>query len=109
MAKGPQNQRTAPTGAATGALLAACERRWALRVIWELRAGPQTFRALRKACGGVSPSVLQHRLHAWRDYGLIENIPSLGYRLTARGEQLFLILARLDKWVQSLPGSRAGQ
>jgi DNA-binding HxlR family transcriptional regulator len=42
--------------------------------------------------------VLQQRLHAWRDLGVIENIPRLGYRLTARGEQLFLILGRLDRW-----------
>ena len=88
-------------------LLEVCERRWALRVIWELRSGPQTFRGLRQACGGISPSVLQRRLHAWRDLGIIENIPRLGYRLTAAGEQLFLILARLDKWAAGLPEMRA--
>lgn len=85
------------------AVLDACERRWALRVVWELRSGPQTFRGLREACGGISPSVLQRRLHAWRELGIIENIPRLGYRLTAAGERLFLILARLDKWAASLP------
>jgi DNA-binding HxlR family transcriptional regulator len=89
------------------AVLDVCERRWALRVTWELRHGPQTFRSLRTACGGISPSVLQRRLHAWRELGIIENIPRLGYRLTAAGEQLFLILARLDKWASGLPGRRA--
>lgn len=89
------------------ALLDVCERRWALRVIWELRGGPQTFRGLREACDGLSPSVLQRRLHAWRDFGIIENIPRLGYRLTAAGEQLFLILARLDRWAAGLPEHRA--
>jgi DNA-binding HxlR family transcriptional regulator len=84
-------------------LLDVCERRWALRVIWELRSGPQTFRGVRQACGGISPSVLQRRFHAWRELGIIENIPRLGYRLTAAGEQLFLILARLDKWAATLP------
>jgi len=88
-------------------LLDVCERRWALRVLWELRDGPQTFRSLQQACGGISPSVLQRRLHGWRDLGIIENIPRLGYRLTAAGEQLFLILARLEKWAARLPEGRA--
>jgi DNA-binding HxlR family transcriptional regulator len=79
-------------------MLNVCGRRWALRVVWELRTGPQSFRALQETCGNISPSVLQQRLHAWRDLGVIENIPRLGYRLTARGEQLFLILGRLDRW-----------
>ena len=86
------------TGRAMRRLLEACERRWALRVVWELRAGPRTFRRLREACGGISPSVLQRRLHAWRELGVVESIPRLGYRLTADGEQLFMVLARLDKW-----------
>ena len=84
--------------------LAVCERRWSLRVVWELRNGPQTFRGLAQLCGDISPSVLQRRLHAWRDLDIIESIPRLGYRLTAAGEQLFLILARLDKWVTARPG-----
>ena len=97
----------APTDRRMEALLALCERRWALRVIWELRNGPQTFRGLRQACGGISPSVLQRRLHAWRDLRIVENIPRLGYRLTAAGEQLFLILARLDKWAATFANGRA--
>lgn len=98
MSKGPQSRRIVPTGEPMVLLLNVCGRRWALRVVWELRTGPQSFRALREACGNISPSVLQQRLHAWRDLGVIENIPRLGYRLTARGEQLFLILRRLDRW-----------
>ncbi len=93
-----QSQRTRPTSVRMQVLLNVCSRRWALRVIWELRAGPLSFRAVRKACGDISPSVLQQRLHTWRELGVIENIPRLGYRLTARGEQLLLILGRLDKW-----------
>ena len=48
-------------GSATGRpIMAALDllgRRWALRVLWELRAGGLTFRALRDASGGVSPSL----------------------------------------------------
>ncbi len=73
-------------------------RRWALRVVWELRVGPLNFRNLQAACGGISPSVLQRRLHELRDENVIERIPRLGYRLSTRGEKLFQVLARLDKW-----------
>ncbi|MCI0518038.1 MAG: helix-turn-helix transcriptional regulator [Woeseiaceae bacterium] len=73
-------------------------QKWALRVIWELRVGPLNFRALQAACGDVSPSVLQRRLHELRRLGLIEKIPRLGYRLSAGGERLFQVLVMLNKW-----------
>ncbi len=77
-------------------------RRWALRVVWELRVGPLNFRNLQAACGGISPSVLQRRLHELRDENIIERIPRLGYRLSTSGEKLFQVLARLDKWSSML-------
>ena len=73
-------------------------RRWAWRVVWELRVGPLNFRALQSACGGISPSVLQRRLHELRDLGIIEKIPRLGYRLSTSGERLFQVLAMLNRW-----------
>ncbi|MGH8193619.1 MAG: winged helix-turn-helix transcriptional regulator [Woeseiaceae bacterium] len=92
-----------PTSKGMAAMLDLCGRRWALRVVWELRGEPLNFRALRDACGRISPSVLQRRLHELRGFGVIEAIPRLGYRLSARGEQLFPILAQLDKWAGSRP------
>ena len=52
-------------------------RRWALRVIWELRpeAG-STFRALQEACGGMSPTVLNERLRELRESGLLGRRPA---------------------------------
>lgn len=100
MAKGVRDPRRAPTGAAMARFLELSGRRWALRVVWELRVGPLNFRALREACGGVSPGVLQRRLHEWREYGVIEKIPRLGYRLTARGERLFPVLVQVEKWAR---------
>ena len=96
-----QSLRTTPTPQRMADLLDLAGRRWALCVIWELRRGPLTFRALREACGGISPGVLQCRLHEWRDAGVVENIPGLGYRLTARGEQLFQLLAPLQRWADA--------
>lgn len=101
MARGSRDPRRMPTGSAMAAFLEISGRRWALRVVWELRAGALTFRGLREACGGISPSVLQRRLHDWREFGVIERIPRLGYRLTARGERLFPVLAQVDKWARS--------
>lgn len=100
MVKGFQDPRRAPTGAAMARFLDISGRRWALRVVWELRVGARNFRGLREACGGISPSVLQRRLHEWRDFGVVEKIPRLGYRLTARGERLFPVLVQLEKWAR---------
>ena len=82
-------------------------RRWALRIAWELRVGPLNFRALQAACGHISPSVLQRRLHELRDLGVIEKIPRLGYRLSTSGEKLFQVLAQLDRWSRWLPEAPA--
>ena len=53
-----QRVRGSRTGRPIMVLLDALGRRWALRVLWELRGAALTFRALQAACGGVSPSVL---------------------------------------------------
>lgn len=84
--------------------LALSGRRWALRVVWELRVGPLNFRAIQAACGDISSSVLQQRLHELRAAGVIEMIPTLGYRLSTSGERLFQVLAQLDKWSNAQPG-----
>jgi DNA-binding HxlR family transcriptional regulator len=36
------------------ALLDLLGRRWAMRVIWELRESTLSFRQLQEACGGIS-------------------------------------------------------
>jgi DNA-binding HxlR family transcriptional regulator len=72
-------------------------RRWALRVLWELRSGPHTFRALRAACGNVSPAVLNTRLRELREAGLVER-GEQGYALSAQGRALGRALGPLDAW-----------
>ena len=103
MAQRIQNLRRAPTSDPMGRALALSGHRWALRIVWELRVGPLNFRALRSACGDISPSVLQRRLHELRAEQIIEKIPRLGYRLSTSGEKLFQVLAQLDKWSVLLP------
>lgn len=70
------------------ALLDLLGRRWALRVIWELRDGWLTSRQLRAACDDVSPTVLQSRLSELRGAGLIVLEARHGYTLTPLGREL---------------------
>src|SRR4051794_3329617 len=47
-------------------------RRWALRVLWELRAEPLGFRVLRERCDGMSSSVLRDRLAQLVEAGILQ-------------------------------------
>lgn len=76
-------------------------RRHALRVLFELRDGALRFRELAGRCGDVSPSVLNERLRELRESGLIEQEASEGYRLSARGAELGLVLAPLSSWSEA--------
>jgi DNA-binding HxlR family transcriptional regulator len=91
-------------GSATGrpimALLDLLGRRWALRVMWELRDGPLTFRELRERCDGMSPSVLNDRLLELREAGIVEHEEGAGYRLTSEGRALGDSLRSLDGWAK---------
>ena len=79
------------------ALLDLLGRRWSLRVLWELRDGALSFRALQAACAGMSPSVLNQRLAELREALLIE-AGDAGYTLTERGRSLLEQFAPLDRW-----------
>jgi DNA-binding HxlR family transcriptional regulator len=75
-------------------------RRWALRVLWELRDGrPAPFRELRARCDAMSTSVLNQRLQELREAGLVEAGEG-GYRLTPTGSRLHAALAPLDAWAK---------
>lgn len=78
-------------------LLDLLGRRWALRVLWEMREGDVSFRVLRERCDDVSPSVLNARLAELRDAGLVES-GSAGYLLSARGRSLGALLLPLNAW-----------
>lgn len=101
MVKGVRNWREVPTGHGMVLLTDLLGRRWALRVIWELRHGALTFRALQQASGQISPSVLQSRLHELTRAGVIEKIPRMGYRLSASGELLYRALEPVADWAEA--------
>jgi DNA-binding HxlR family transcriptional regulator len=80
------------------ALLDLLGRRWALRVLWELRDGaPRAFRPLQAACGGVSPTVLASRLRELREAHVVE-LGDDGYALTPEGRELLVALAPVAAW-----------
>ena len=103
-------RKTAVRGSRTGrpvmALLDLLGRRWTLRIVWELRDGPLTSRALRTACDEASPTVVQARLTELREARLIELVQGDGYRLTDLGGGLnatFLPLHRFaERWSKQL-------
>jgi DNA-binding HxlR family transcriptional regulator len=79
------------------ALLDLLGRRWALRVIWELRGDPLSFRELQQRCGGVSSSVLNDRVAELREAGALEQ-SDRGYRLTDEGVLLLDAYPPLHAW-----------
>ena len=89
------------------ALLDLLGRRWAMRVIWELRLGPMTFRELQARCGGISSSVLSQRLAELREAG----IAGEGNVLTDQGRSLLEAYEPLGAWAKRWArrqGRRAG-
>jgi DNA-binding HxlR family transcriptional regulator len=73
-------------------------RRWALRILWELRDGPLGARALRDRCDRMSSSVLYQRLAELAETGLVDQDESERYRLTAIGAALRTAIEPLDAW-----------
>jgi DNA-binding HxlR family transcriptional regulator len=83
------------------ALLDLLGRRWALRVLWELREeGAESFRDLQLRCGGISSSVLSQRLSELREAGIVDREATGGYRLTTEGRSLLRALAPVDAWAK---------
>jgi DNA-binding HxlR family transcriptional regulator len=90
--------RGSSTGRPVMALLDLIGRRWALRVLWELREAPApTFRELQQRCGGISSSVLTDRLAELSEAEIVERADR-GYVLTAAGQDLLNDLRALERW-----------
>lgn len=73
-------------------------RRWALRVVWELRTGGLTYRDLASKIPDMSTSVLTQRLRDLRTAGLVNHERGSGYRLTSVGLGLLGQLEDLRNW-----------
>jgi DNA-binding HxlR family transcriptional regulator len=88
-------------------LLDLMGRRWMMRILWELRNGPLTSRALRTACDGASPTVIQARLTEMREAGFVELQEKGGYALTPLGQELNAAILPLflfaERWAKEAP------
>lgn len=93
----PSNPRQLEAKEAINQALGLFQRRWTLRVLWELRIQALTFRALQSACGDISPTVLNQRLGELRDAGLLE-VGDQGYALTPIGQELIVAFDPLSRW-----------
>jgi DNA-binding HxlR family transcriptional regulator len=82
------------------ALLDLLGRRWALRILWELRQAPATFQALQFRCDSMSTSVLSQRLGELREAQLVEKGQAGEYALTDHGARLLTRLDGMDEWTR---------
>lgn len=96
----PTGSRSTRSGRPIMLLLDLLGRRWALRVMWELRDGPLTFRQLRERCDDVSPSVLNARLRELREAGFVHLREGGGYAQTREAVELSQILLPLNDWAK---------
>ena len=103
-AQGPRPGRPA-RGTRTGRpLLVAFDllgRRWALRVLWELRDEHLGFRALQERCEDMSSSVLRDRLAELGGAGLLETDDAGHYGLSRHGHSLLEALKPLSSWAEA--------
>jgi DNA-binding HxlR family transcriptional regulator len=98
--------RGSTTGRPLMAALDLLGRRWALRLLWELRGGPLGARALRARCDRMSSSVLYERLRELLDAELIHQTDERDYELTPIGRALGEAIEPLDKWAERWAGMR---
>jgi DNA-binding HxlR family transcriptional regulator len=74
-------------------------RRGALRVIWELRDGPLTFRALQTAAD-MNPASLNTRIKELRALDIVDHSGD-GYHLTKHGRSLMAAFEPLQAWANN--------
>ena len=86
----------------------ACEvlgARWTLPILCEMWAGESRFNDIRRAVGGISPTVLSRRLAEMEKAGLIARIEdrakgTIDYVRTQKAIELEPALSALGKWSQ---------
>lgn len=91
------------------ALLDLLGRRWALRILWELRAQPASFQELQRRCDSMSTSVLSQRLGELRDARLVEKDQDGDYVLSEHGIRLLGRLDGIDEWTQEWARTVSGR
>jgi len=79
-------------------LLDLLGRRWALRILWDLRDGPRTYGQLQAE--EISTSVLATRLRELAAANIVHREPSGAYTLTPQGRRLGELLLPVNEWAR---------
>jgi DNA-binding HxlR family transcriptional regulator len=82
------------------ALLDLLGRRWALRLVWDLRDRRLNFRDLLELLDGNS-GALNTRIKELRQAGIVDHLDGHGYGLTPEGKKLLESLLPLHHWAES--------
>lgn len=93
-----QPVRGSQSGRPIMALLDLLGRRWALRMIWELRDEVLSYVDLRARCDAMSTSVLSQRLTELKEAGIIVQNDAGDYTLSEDGRELLRALLPLNDW-----------
>jgi len=94
-----QSVRGSRSGRPIMVVLDLLGRRAALRLLWELRGEPLTFRALQDAAA-TNPALLNTRLKELREAGVVDHGDG-GYHLTDAGRALVQALHPLSAWADA--------
>ena len=97
MPQSRQDVRGSSSGRPIMVLFDVLGRRWALRILWELRNDRLTFRDLRSRCDDISPTILNRRLKELRELHIIDHNEK-GYGNTSWGDELGERLSELSLW-----------
>jgi len=81
-------------------LLDLLGRRWALRILWELSAGPLRFTEIQARCDAMSPSVLNQRLAELGGAALVQPRADRRYGLAPDGLDLVGFVKPLVPWAR---------
>ncbi|AUN41145.1 winged helix-turn-helix transcriptional regulator [Tsukamurella tyrosinosolvens] len=76
-------------------------RRWALRIVWELRFGKSRFSDLRNEIEGISSSTLSQRLSELSAAHIVTQTSDGAYRLSYQGKALLIALGPLELWAKA--------
>lgn len=93
--------RGSETGRPMMAALDLFGRRYAVRIVWELRFGRSRFSDLRNTIQGISSSTLSQRLSELLAAKIVAQASDGAYRLTNQGRALLLALGPLELWAQT--------
>jgi DNA-binding HxlR family transcriptional regulator len=84
-------------------------RRWAMRIVWELKSGPMRAIELQARCDQMSLSVLYQRLRELTDAWLVDQTADGDYALTRYGTSLGEALEPIDAWARRWARTKAAR